>query len=468
MTHSPRRLRRWLTPLTVLCLLMLALLLRFDRPLIRGDGVAYLAWADTLLIDHDIDLTNQVEKLRFVNDESKVMYDVSQQKWVNVFPFGVAILQAPFYLTGHVFAQQGWLNVNPAYFEQHQGVGLPYSLWVMFGANLLALAAVIFAFGLAQRVTDAMTAALVAFVVFAGTPLFYYSTVSPFHSHNAGAFTLAAFLLLLGRVSLDGTTPRPRCWILLGVLAGLTVLIRWQLLLVFVPAWLLLLYERRWRGALLAAAVAALVLLPLPLVWYGMYGQFLLVPFDAARDTTFIISPLVGMGNVVAHLLHHSPVLWLCLPGVPALWRLNRRWTLLLVTMIALQVVINGAALDWWAGESYGMRRMSELYAVYVLLIAAGCGALIAWLRRRVGGLAPRLVRGLLLLCLVYIGLYVLAFFYWTWTHPSRLFHAEPEVMIAYFLDPAVSGRDAVFRWQIMESLFQTHLGPPAWPQPGP
>src|SRR5262245_41022673 len=157
-------LKRLFSPRNVLMLLMLVTLIRFDRPLIRGDGVAYLAWADTLLIDHDIDLTNQVEKLRYVNDESKVMYDESQQKWVNVFPFGVAIIQAPFYLTGHFFVQQGWLNLNPDYFHQQQGVELPYSLWVMFGANLMALAAAVFAWKLARHYCDAMTAAVVAFV----------------------------------------------------------------------------------------------------------------------------------------------------------------------------------------------------------------------------------------------------------------------------------------------------------------
>src|SRR5688572_30268595 len=105
-------LRRLFAPLPLLLMVLLVTLIRFDRPLIRGDGVAYLAWADSLLIDHDIDLTNQVEKLRFVNDESKVMYDESQQKWVNVFPFGVAIIQAPFYLVGHAFTQNDWLNIN--------------------------------------------------------------------------------------------------------------------------------------------------------------------------------------------------------------------------------------------------------------------------------------------------------------------------------------------------------------------
>ncbi|NJL95658.1 MAG: hypothetical protein HC915_18970 [Anaerolineae bacterium] len=138
-------LRRWLTPPGVLVILMTATLLRFDRPLIRGDGVAYLAWADSLLLDGDVDMANQVEKLRYVNDESKVYWDESQGKYVNVFPFGVAIMQAPFYGLGHLVAQQGWLDPNHAYFIQHQGVPLPYSLLVMLGANLYAIGAALLA-----------------------------------------------------------------------------------------------------------------------------------------------------------------------------------------------------------------------------------------------------------------------------------------------------------------------------------
>lgn len=462
--------RRLLAPLPLLLLVLLVTLIRFDRPLIRGDGVAYLAWADTLLIDHDIDLTNQVEKLRFVNDESKVMYDESQQKWVNVFPFGVAIIQAPFYLMGHTFTQNDWLNINPTYFQEHQGVELPYSLFVMFGANILALASAIFAWHLARRVCDPMTAALVAYVVFVGSPILYYSTVSPMHSHNGGAFGMAAFLYVLMRLCWDdkSKTPIPYTAFLLGLLAGITILIRWQMALAFIPAWFLLAYERRWRVFWLAGITTVIVILPLPFVWQAMYGQWFLVPYDAAKDTTFLVNPLVGAGNVLWHTLKHSPILFLCIPGFFALWRINRRWTLLCAGMIGLQVAINGAAFDWWAGESYGMRRMSELYAVYVLLIGVFCGAVVGWLRPRFGRNAVRVVRGALLLSLIYIFLYLLSFFYYTWTHPSRLFHADPDVMISYFLKQEDSGRDKVFRWQLLDSALAQHVGPRSWGEPGP
>jgi hypothetical protein len=58
---------------------------------------------------------------------------------------------------------------------------------------------------------------------------------------------------------------------------------------------------------------------------------------------------------------------------------------------------------------------------------------------------------------------YILAFVHWTWTHPSGLFHADPNTMMTW-----LDQRERVYRWQIMDSLLTTHLGPSAWDEPGP
>ncbi len=78
--------------LLFLIAITMATMLRFDRPLVRGDGVAYLAWVDSLALDHDFDLENQAERLSSVNTYA-VILNWHNGKYVNAFPFGVAFLQ---------------------------------------------------------------------------------------------------------------------------------------------------------------------------------------------------------------------------------------------------------------------------------------------------------------------------------------------------------------------------------------
>lgn len=59
-----------------------------------------------------------------------------------------------------------------------QGVAQSYSLWLMIGANVMALGAVLLAWRVGRQLTENGTAALIAFAFLIGTPLIYYSTTA--------------------------------------------------------------------------------------------------------------------------------------------------------------------------------------------------------------------------------------------------------------------------------------------------
>jgi hypothetical protein len=245
---------RTILPLLVLLLISSVVLIALDRPLVRGDGTAYLAWVDTLIIDRDLSLQNQVDKLASVNTY-QVAWNDATNDWAIVFPFGIAFLQAPFYALGHIFAQNDWLNYNPTYFFQNQGVALPYSLWLMAGANFMALGIISAAWWAGRRFANGWLTALTVFAVFIGTPLVYYSTIDPLNSHNGAGFTMAILIWILviqtnafARDDDDTHTPRLWLWVLMGIMAGMTIMTRWQLAVSVAPVWLLLAYKREWRG----------------------------------------------------------------------------------------------------------------------------------------------------------------------------------------------------------------------------
>ncbi len=478
------RLRNLFRPLTVLVMVSMLTLILFDRPLIRGDGIAYLAWIDTLVRDHGINFNNEFDRLRAVNTY-QISWDATTQKWVDIFPFGIAFFQIPFYLLGLLTNHVAVLNQNPDYFLQMQGIELPYSLWMMFGANLMALASIILSWHIGQRFCGKWMAALITWAFFLGTPLFYYSTISPLNSHNPGAFMCALFVwLLMERTQAFGFGATKALenpdqvanqtdrmdglkWTLLGISAGLMALTRWQLLLIAVPVWGLLTWERRWRGLAIATVAAALTLLPLPLIWQNLFGSPFLVPYQGATGQAFLFLNNHFL-DVLVILLHFSPILLISVAGVPFLWRIDRKWAIVAIAMIILELLINGAVRDWWAGDSFGMRRMSELYVIYVMLACVALGDPVRRLGLSLGARTAQIwktsrifLSGALGVLIVYSFLFIFSFLSFTWTNPDGVFIAEPETMISFFMHQDT-------RWDVINTIFHTHVGPLAWPQPGP
>ncbi len=464
--HDNHRNPSRLTLIALMIALILVLIL-LDRPLIRGDSLAYLVWTDTLAGDFDINFNNQHDRFHTVNTY-QIQWNVDTERWVNIFPFGIAYLQAPFYWTGKVFAEANLLDANPDYFQSMQGVPQAISVWMMIGANLMAIGACVLAYRIGRRLCDSGLSALIAFAVFIGTPLVYYSTISPVNSHNAGAFTIAVFLYLLVRCTgalSDNPigVKHPAWWIVLGIFGGLSILVRWQLAVAIMPAWVLLAYHRQWRGLAFATVSAGLTLLPLLLIWQAMFGVPILVPFDAVSEGGFMQTGDNYALNVLEMLMSHSPIVLVSLIGLMFLWRKDRAWSLTLGAMIALQLIVNGAALDWNAGETYGMRRMSELYAVYVLLTCVTVAHLNEWLRSN----HPKFVRwgriaiiagfgAIIVYSVAYIGVFIV----YSWHHPAWQFDNTPGAMFSYF-------SNLPHRWQVLWEVYQSHVGILAWNLPG-
>ena len=476
----------WLThrraALAVLLLLAATTLLLFDRPLVRGDGVAYFAWVDTLIGDGDIELQNQVERFASVNSY-QIAWSAQGQRLAIVFPFGIAVLQAPFYLLGRLSESLGLLNVNANYFRTMQGLPLAYSFWLMVGANIMALGTIVLLWDLAARLVGDWLAVVVAFAVFIGTPLWYYSTIDPLNSHNGAAFTYTVVVWLVltlarpGQASIIGrlaarlmpagasitragiareTASSWRHWLLLGICAGLTVLTRWQMLVAIVPL-ALLLWGHPLPKLLLALLAAVVVLLPLPLVWQAMFGAPFVVPYAEVEGTAFLQAQNQWWPVLLATVLH-APVTVVLLPAVIVLLRCNLLLALAISGAVVLQLLVNGAALDWYAGNSFSMRRMSEL----AVLVALGAAVVLAWL----SGVLPvdgyRIVVAVATIVFVlYTALMIASFLHYTWTNQQGQTIATPQTMLRHFLDDPN-------HWQRLRAVIAAHTGPWAWAQPGP
>jgi hypothetical protein len=150
----------------------------------------------------------------------------------------------------------------------------------------------------------------------------------------------------------------------------------------------------------------------------------------------------------------------LSLAGLVFLWRASRAWTIFAGTAIGLQLLINGAALDWHGGDSYGMRRMTELYPVYVLLACALLGKWRGAMQIRPTRFRWVTTRAILLAMIPLAGLYLYSFYVYTWSDTGR-FSSTPQEMIDFYLNHPN-------REEFSRAVLDGHVGPPAWPRPGP
>lgn len=468
MSRKPRRFewsrREW--PLLVAVAIALLAMIALDRPLARGDGLAYFMWLDSIAGDGDMDLGNQAQAFAHVN-AYQVYWNEETGAWATDFAYGSALLLAPAYWLARGFERVGWLSVHPDYFVGLQGRPFVYSFLGMLAVNLYALGALVLAYRCARIFARPVPSAAAALLLFLGTPLLYYATIEPFYVHVPATFlaALTLYLLLRGwqignrdeKPSASGTLlSRPGVWyVAAGLAGGLATLVRWQMALLVCAMALPLLVHRRWRGLALFAAGFWAVAWHVLYTWQWMVGR----PKPlAATETGFLNLPVHTLDVLFSDgrgLFVWAPLTLLGVIGLVLLGRRWPAWALSLGAAFGLQALINGGVIDWWGGWSFGMRRMTELYPIFVLGLACLLDRAAGW---------PRGVRvglwALAVLALAFSLLLLLSHLNFINTVPDQPQGDRATTEIRYQLTQS----NFDITWQVIRE----HYGPWAWERPGP
>jgi hypothetical protein len=365
---SPQRQRTVLvSSLLVILVVLLVSFLTLDRPLIRSDGLAYFMWLHSVARDYDLHLDNQAAEFAALNSY-QVFYNEETGWHASVFPYGSAFLYLPTYWLASAANRLPSLHINDPYFLQHQGATFPYSFFLMLGTNLFALLAVLVAFFSAARLSSPAAALISAVALLLGTPLLYYATIEPYMSHVPGTLLTALVIYILVRHR-ERTAP----WFFMGFLLGVALLVRWQLALYAVPIGLLALVKGQWRKLLLFVLGFLIVGWHLPFMWRRMFGSPWVVPAAIQGQEAFLSGPIYVREVLLSPergLLLWSPLVLLALVGLALLFREHRELSVTLFLMFVLQVLMNASLYDWGGGWAFGMRRMTELYPVWVVGLA--------------------------------------------------------------------------------------------------
>ncbi|THD72248.1 MAG: hypothetical protein E7813_04365, partial [Bradyrhizobium sp.] len=209
--------------------------------------------------------------------------------------------------------------------------------------------------------------ATIAFVLCSNLP--YYIIVHASMSHAVAFFCVAlSTLAFVGLLQDEGS------FVLFGIASGFALLCRPQLAPVIALLFVALFWRRRndfgrlVGSGVLCSTIAVLQLL----VWKVVNGSFLMVP----QGDDFL-QPLHPHLVAVLFSLKHGFITWT--PFVAfgviglvfgAMGRGDRVLYLTFLLAFASQVYINSIALDWWSGNSFGYRRLIEVYPLLMFGVA--------------------------------------------------------------------------------------------------
>ncbi|HUG12266.1 MAG TPA: hypothetical protein VMM36_14710 [Opitutaceae bacterium] len=318
------------------------------RPMIQGwDDSHYYFWLPSVVIDRDLDFSNQLEDSGTVTPAAR---DAGLEQartptglLPNKYPPGWALGSLPFFLAAHVTAPAGFTGFEPRYLV---------SVWI--GQLLIAAAGLWCAVRVVARFFPERTAAIAVLGVWLASPLVYYQSARFAMSHSQ-VFALAAAAAWIAFRIADGDGRR-RTWAMLGFCAAMLLVTR-NIAVVYLalPALIVARQLRSWRAATWLAIGAAGPLAVQFVAWKILYGSWLVYTYGQDR-----FEPAQGDAIRTLFSPWHGWFYWhpFLLAAVVAfvVWAVRRTEGRMWLASLAAIFVLNTVWPVWWFGSSFGHR----------------------------------------------------------------------------------------------------------------
>jgi hypothetical protein len=384
--------------LTACCLLLFLATIplpRVDGQLVGSDGVGYYVYLPSILIDHDLDFSNEY-RFFYAYDRSRAGLLLTEVTPTglrhNIYPIGPAMLWTPFFVCAHALVRL--MDALGASIPP-DGVSYPYQAFALSGTVLYGGIGLWLSLRAARRTASVESATLAVVVVALSGNLVYYMTAEPSMSHAMSVFATSVFVTvwLMAR---ETRTILAAC--LLGAAGGLMALMRFQDGPLLAAPFLVRLPEV-WRGlrgsspagelshwcrdVAIAACAALVVFSPQLVVWNALYGSPFTLPHSQVRTIGLFewSSPHFGavLWSAERGLFTWHPVFLLAVAGLVATARRDRTIAVLAAVGLVLQWCLVSFWFDWQQGEAFGGR----MFIGCTPFFAIGLASLIEWAGRR-------------------------------------------------------------------------------------
>ena len=395
------------------------------------DCRGYYAYLRSIALDKDVDFTND---LKLLGHSRKAITITKTGYAANPWTIGPAILWLPFFAVAHGISV--YLPTEMQGFPAN-GVSPLYDFFIIIASSLYGCFGLIFIYLFLCCFFSHLLCFVILVCIFFGSALMFYFFHEPTMSHILSVFAVSGFLYfwyitLYNKKLLD--------WLLMGLWGGIAILVRVQdgvVILIPVLAELAVLFRANalkksyWSGLLLFLTVTVLICIPQMIVWNVLYGDYITIPQGPGFmnwSTPKIIQVLFSTNH---GLLTYTPIMLLAVAGLflPDTGRHARLVSFVFITVFLVELYINAAVNDWYAGWAFGARRFLS------------CSLLFAW---GLGNVLKRTLTKRLLLYTVAGYLVVLVFFnsafYFQWIY-GRIPRAGALTIQHYLFDKA----DALF-----------------------
>jgi hypothetical protein len=367
-------------------------------PGIRSDGVEYYAYLRSLAVDGDLNFKNDYQDSPFAQ-VSGDLGPIGNGYYQNLASVGPAIAWSPLYTVAHLIVLGGRALGLP---WKADGYDEPYIVLVTFASALATLITMLAGYRICRRWTGPPVAALAVIAGLFGSNLLFYGMRQGSFAHAVSG--CAATLYVLAWLRLE-ERPSIGRWAAVGASAGAMVLMYWISALVLVlPA---LTFARLLAAALrgprersaaairqiilggaVAAALLLLVFSPQMIAWGIIYGSFLANPHGGNYTRVREFQGLKLLFSHLYGLLPWTPAFFAGLVGLPLLWRRDRWVTACLAVAFLAYFGYNASLGRWFAGGSFGLRRMTVVAPWFLLGLALLLDALRRWRRAAPAALA--------------------------------------------------------------------------------
>ncbi len=404
---APLPMRRWWRSVGRQELVFLALFLAFlfvshwEFQRARVDGRAYFAQVRSFVIDFDADFSNENR-------------DFAVQGSADHFASGVPFLWIPFFVAAHL-----WLAILNLFGGGYSLSGYfnPYQRAVGLGTTVYGVLGLVLIQRLVSRYFSKTVATIATVGVCLGSFVAWYLSIDVSYAHGVSMFTTTLFVYYWDTTRARsaaptggaGLPPTPRGeraikeWVILGALAGIMAMVRWQnLLFVVIPAGEAVLLL--WRASVgvggtadsakespaprdmirelllrYGAFAGALVLgfFPQMIVWKVNRGSWFDMPDEVHPISWMQPDPVRELFSSDRGLFAWTPLLLFAIIGLFIFARRERLFGTLLIAAFAAQVYISSTILS--VGHGPGARKFTNCAIIFCI----GLAALLDWLRRR-------------------------------------------------------------------------------------
>jgi hypothetical protein len=285
---------------------------------------------------------------------------------------GMPIMYSPFFMAAHLSAK---LSGAPA-----DGFSSPYQFFILISGFVYAFIGLLYLRKILLRYFSDLATALTLLCITLGTNFYYYTVVEGgmSHAHLFGLF--AAFLYYTIRWH---ESPKAKYMVALGIIGGLSILIRPTAIIIFLVFALFDIHNRQAFAValkrytthipqlLLLAAIVILVGLPQLIYWKAMTGQWLYYTYG--EEGFFFNKPRIweGLFSYRKGWLVYSPVMALSIIGFIWVWKYARAVSAGIIAFVVVHIYIIFCWWCWWYGGSFGMRAMIETHALLAVPMAA-------------------------------------------------------------------------------------------------